>query len=104
MLNVRDKRCDDFLNRRLSLSRLRIVSYAFLYVNALNTILQDMMMRDFAQNRAHYSPVSFLYCIRSTMLVIINPCCFTNRFISGNRIISVGLSSETISHNIPADA
>mmetsp|Transcript_129 Transcript_129/g.311 ORF Transcript_129/g.311 Transcript_129/m.311 type:complete len:202 (-) Transcript_129:822-1427(-) len=40
--------------------------------------------------------------MRSTIEVNTNPCCRQNRFISGRRIISVGCSSETISHNIPA--
>ena len=48
------------------------------------------------------SSVSFRYWMRSTMLVKTNPCCLQNLFISGRRIISVGWSSETISHSIPA--
>mmetsp|Transcript_26687 Transcript_26687/g.58502 ORF Transcript_26687/g.58502 Transcript_26687/m.58502 type:complete len:240 (-) Transcript_26687:1391-2110(-) len=51
---------------------------------------------------AYMSSVSFRYWIISTMLVRTNPCCLAKRFISGRRIISVGLSSETISHSTPA--
>mmetsp|Transcript_18013 Transcript_18013/g.49998 ORF Transcript_18013/g.49998 Transcript_18013/m.49998 type:complete len:212 (+) Transcript_18013:531-1166(+) len=46
--------------------------------------------------------VSFRYWMRSTILVRTSPCSFAKRFISGRRIISVGFSSETISHRIPA--
>mmetsp|Transcript_82746 Transcript_82746/g.231983 ORF Transcript_82746/g.231983 Transcript_82746/m.231983 type:complete len:212 (-) Transcript_82746:677-1312(-) len=42
------------------------------------------------------------YCAISTILVSTNPCCRQNRFNSGSLAISVGCSSETISHKMPA--
>merc|ERR1712048_516730 len=45
--------------------------------------------------------VSFRYCLRSAILVRTMFCFLAKRFSSGNLIISVGFSSETISHNKP---
>ena len=49
-----------------------------------------------------YCPVSRLYCCKSAMLVSTYPCFLQNRFSSGSRAISVGFSSDTISHKSPA--
>ena len=48
--------------------------------------------------------ISRRYCAMSTILVKTNPCCRQNRFNSGSLAISVGFSSDTISHRIPAGA
>ena len=50
----------------------------------------------------YYCPVSRLYCCKSAMLVSTYPCFLQNRFSSGSRAISVGFSSDTISHKSPA--